>query len=151
MTKEKLEALLEQEYFHLQRQVEDFDKRMLTIKAWSITFSFAAIGAAYSVQQPLVLLVASGSAFVFWMIEILWKTFQYAHYKRIHQIEDYYKGAETEINPLQIGKTWSKSFRTRRLKNFLRILFWPHVYLPHIIVVIAGLILYYLETASSNG
>lgn len=40
-------ALLKEEYFHLQRTVEDLDQRILTIKAWSVTTSMAGIAASF--------------------------------------------------------------------------------------------------------
>ncbi len=135
---------LEKEYFHLQTLIEDFDKRAITIKAWSITFSFAGIGSAFAVDAPIVILVAGLSALTFWIIETLWKTFQNAHYRRVRQIEDYFKGRISKITPFQIGKTWSAEYREARLKTFVRAFFWPHVYLPHLVVVILSLLIYLL-------
>lgn len=42
---------LKEEYFHTQKVFEEFDSKALTIKAWSITFSMAAMGASYLLQQ----------------------------------------------------------------------------------------------------
>ena len=36
---DKIAAHLAQEYLFLQKVIEDFDARALTIKAWSVTFS----------------------------------------------------------------------------------------------------------------
>jgi len=48
MDEDKTNALLAQEYLQLQKTVEDFDARALTIKAWSVTFSAAGLGGAMS-------------------------------------------------------------------------------------------------------
>ena len=47
-------ALLKEEYLHLQKTVEDFDQRTLTIKAWSVTTSMAGIAASSKSQNRLL-------------------------------------------------------------------------------------------------
>lgn len=57
-----LRAELQAEYLHLQKVIEDFDGRALTIKAWSITFSLVALAGAFASHVTAVLLVSSISA-----------------------------------------------------------------------------------------
>lgn len=137
--------VLVQEYFQLQKIVEDFDRKALTIKAWSVTLSAAAIVAAYVEDAPTVLLVASGSALVFWLIEAVWKVNQQAFYKRIRQIENHFNGTYELSSPLQIATAWSAAWRERGRDRFaLRVMWWSHVALPHIVVAMAGLILFFI-------
>jgi hypothetical protein len=131
---------LRQEYFHLQNSVEDFDKRSLTIKSWSVTSSLAAIGFALKEERPVLLLVGSASALLFWVIEAIWKSYQQAHYPRIRAIEDFMRGgSSTELSSPSIMRSWSKSWRWN---SFIPIMVWGGVCLPHIAVVIVGLLLW---------
>jgi len=57
--------LLKAEYLHIQRVIEDFDGRAVTIKAWSISFSMVALAGSFASHTPAALLVASLSAFLF--------------------------------------------------------------------------------------
>jgi len=130
------------EYFQLQRIVEDFDARALTIKAWSVTLSAAGIVTAYAQLKPMILLVAAFSALVFWSVEALWKANQQAFYARIHAIETAVATGES-LSPLQIATSWSRAWRDNgRSRRALGIMAWPHVLLPHVLVAAAGLILY---------
>ena len=85
-------GLLAQEYLHLQKVIEDFDGKSLTIKAWSVSFSLVAIGSAFVSHSSVVLLIAGVSALLFWIIESFWKTFQFMHYTRSGQLEEYFRG-----------------------------------------------------------
>jgi hypothetical protein len=135
-------SFLKDEYLHLQKAIEDFDGRAVTIKAWSITFSLVAIVGAFASHAPAVLLVGSLTAALFWLIEGFWKTFQDAYYERAYQIEQYFAGAKRDLVPLQISKSWHQRWSKRGSTRLLRILSWPHVALPHAVVLIAGLGLY---------
>jgi len=128
---------LRQEYFHLQDTVESFDEKSLTIKAWSVTLSMAGIGAAFTAEVELLLLLSAGASMLFWLIDTSWKTFQQANYYRIREIENYMKGdiPEEEFNTPAITTAWSAGWRKT---NFLKIMFWHHVFLPHALVVIVG-------------
>lgn len=128
---------LRQEYFQLQQTVEDFDKRNLTIKTWSVTVSMAAVGAAITQKAPILLVLASGSALLFWIIEALWKSFQLAYYHRIRTIESYMRGGGPEdFTVPDINRAWSTGWRQYSMKT---IIWWPHVFLPHAIIVVFGL------------
>ena len=137
--------LLKDEYLHLQNVIEGFDGRAITIKAWSISFSLAALAGAFASHSPLVLLLSSLSTLLFWLIEGYWKTFQYAYYDRTGKIEKYFESGSNNIIPLQIGSSWYKRWKASGRKRLTRIMFWPHVALPHVIVFNIGVVLYFLK------
>ena len=127
---------LRQEYFNLQTTVESFDEKALTIKAWSVTLSMAGIGAAFVQEEAVLLLLSAGASLLFWLIEGSWKAFQQANYRRLRAIEDFMRGKGPEhFSSPDITGSWSVGWREQSL---LRILFWNHVFLPHAVVVVAG-------------
>ena len=138
------DLLLKDEYLHIQSVIESFDGRMLTIKAWSVSFSLAAFGGAFATHSAEVLLIASLSAAMFWLIEGFWNTFQYPHYNRSVKIEEYFSGRHEDLPPMQIGSSWQVQWRRGGRKRLLRIMTWPHVYLPHGVVFLLGILLYCL-------
>jgi hypothetical protein len=134
--------LLLAEYLHVQKVVEDFDAKSLTIKAWSVTLSAAGLVAAYTEDQPIVLLIAGFSALAFWLVEALWKTNQQAFYPRIRAIEAAFREG-SEIPPLQIATSWSASWHAAWGAGLpYRVFRWPHVFLPHLPVALAAFGLY---------
>jgi hypothetical protein len=137
--------LLKEEYFHLQKTLEDFDAKSLTIKSWSVTLSMAGVGVAYLEGKAVILLMAALSGLLFWIVEALWKTFQYAFYDRIYEIEKYYAGELQEISAPRIAHSWSKSWHAGGTKRVFRIMQWPHVWLPHGIVFGGGMTLYLIH------
>lgn len=132
---------LRQEYFHLQETVESFDEKALTIKAWSVTLSMAGIGAAFTAKVSLLLLLSSVASLLFWLVEGSWKTFQQANYYRLRKIEDYMQGkiSADDFRMPDITGGWSVGWKNVKL---LEIMLWPHVFLPHAIVVVAGITLW---------
>src|SRR5262245_33643587 len=119
-------TLLTQEYFHLQKTVEDFDLRAVTIKAWSVTASMVVMSAAFAQKAPLLFLLSSVASLMFWLIEARWKEFQQCYYPRIKAIEatlseDPPKVAE--LKPLQIYASWSRAFYDFTLRKFFRTVF----------------------------
>jgi hypothetical protein len=147
MTDEQRDLFLKEEYFQLQKSIEEFDGRALTIKAWSVTFSMVAIVGAFAGRAPAVLLVAAFGSCVFWLIECMWKTFQYAFYERINAIEDYFGGKGPAPVPLQIGRAWYERWTTLGAKKHFQIMTWPRVALPHALIAVIGLILFVLLSA----
>lgn len=142
-------ALLVQEYLQLQKTVEDFDSRALTIKAWSVTFSAAGLGLAYQQGNPTLLLVAAGSALVFWVVEAVWKSHQRAYYPRIAAIEEHFRAISSGgLPPLQILASWRGAYGKGRFAETtaigrLAVPFFGGVLLPHVIVAAAGIYLYF--------
>lgn len=146
---EKIADLLLAEYFQIQKVVEDFDAKALTIKAWSVTLSATGIVAGYVEANSMVLVVASVSALIFWLIEALWKVAQQAYYPRIRAIEKAFEDKDFNLAPIQIASSWSKAwYAGRRDRLLFRVALWPHVWLPHIPVAACGFSLFWLAPPS---
>ena len=149
MNENELRAALQAEYLHLQKVIEDFDGRALTIKAWSITFSLAAVGGAFASRAPGMFLVSCVSALLFWFIEAHWKAFQYAYHERSSQIEAYFRGERALDAAFQIGSSWFRAWRTEGPGTLGRVMLWPHVALPHAAVAVIALALFVLASTGS--
>lgn len=137
--------LLKEEYLQLQKIVEEFDGKALTIKAWSVTFSSAAILTAYIQKAPIVILIAAISSLLFWLIEAFWKVNQNSFYDRIYEIENHFKDSKKNpIQPFSIASTWRKSWISKKRDRYVfKVLAWPHVFLPHAFISISGILLYF--------
>jgi hypothetical protein len=138
MNDDQRNDLLKGEYIQLHRAIEEFDGRPLTIKAWSVSFSLAALVGAFISHSPAILLVSSLSACLFWFIECTWKTFQYAFYARMNEIENFYAGKAEQPAPFQIGRSWYDRWSQLGRVKMCRMLCWPHVALPHAVVAALG-------------
>lgn len=144
MDERELNDRLQAEYLHLQKVVEDFDGRVVTIKAWSVSFSLVAFLGAFAAHSDGALLVASATAFLFWFLEAYWKQFQFVYYRRCDQIEAHFRGESSLLHPFQIAVSWQEHYRRRKVLKLLRTMFWPNVCLPHAAIFLVGLILFYL-------
>ena len=143
MTESKVDMeLLEKEYFHINSEIERFDSKSLTIKAWSVSLAGTIAGSSAFTENKVVILFAAVVSLMFWVIDGAWKTFQYANYRRINQIESFMRGDSTPITNLQITYSWRKSYRDGGKKHLLRIMFWHHIILPHGAMFILLLLLY---------
>lgn len=137
-------SLLKDEYVLLQNFYEEFDRRLLTIKGWSVTVALGAIGVGFY-QSEYLWLFAVGASIAFWLLEALWKSFQYMHAQRIAVLEKAFSKGEFEnIKPLQIYNSW---FEVQD-KYGLRI--WRHfgmgiVALPHLLTFVIGILLFVLQ------
>lgn len=136
--KEKRISQFKEEYLQLHTVVDSFDTKTLTIKAWSVTVGMSGIGGAFISHTPVLLLLASFSAFVFWLLEYYWKSFQYPHFIRVDDIEDYISGNRDSLEPMQIGKSWESNYRLGGAKRFFTIFKWSNVMIPHIYVLLCG-------------
>lgn len=129
---------LAQEYLLIQKIIEDYDGKALTAKAWSVTFSAVAIGLSYDKQQLAILIVSIISSLAFWLVESLIKVNQLSYYDRASAIEQHFAGNSPQ-HPFQILKSWHDSFnKNGKYKYILRVIFWPHVFMPHLAVAIIG-------------
>jgi len=138
MDPSQLEPALQTEYLHLQKTIEDFDAKAMTIKAWSVTFSFSVIVGAFASHAPAVLLVAAVSALLFWFLETMWKAFQLGYYERAAAIEAHFRGEAPLRAAHQIGASWMQRWRRTSWPEIARMASWPHVALPHAVVVLVG-------------
>jgi len=142
MNDDPLRSALQAEYLHLQKAVEDMDARAVTIKAWSISFSLAAVAGAFASKALDVLLLACASAVLFWWLEARWKTFQDAYYARIDAIERHFRGEQALPSALQIRASWYESWNGGSRKRLWQIMSWPHVAVPHAPIAAIALLLY---------
>lgn len=140
-------GLIKEEYFFLQSQIEEFDKKALQIKQWSVTIALAGIGTAYWKAVPELLLLSAFSALAFWLLEAQWKSFQQAHRGRVDLIERFMQVPGQEIVPLQISVSWAHQYNhvfKEQWSEFSRIAFWRAVIVPHLLIAGAGIGLYVL-------
>jgi len=144
MDQAQLTDALRTEYLHLQKTVEDFDSKALTIKAWSVTFSLAVLVGAFTSHSKLVMLVAAIASALFWFLEILWKSFQLGYYSRIKAIEAHFRGASDQIAPHQICGSWMARWRKTTWGEIFAMPSWPHIALPHCAVLLGGVGLFVL-------
>lgn len=121
MKKDVKLSMIKDEYVCLQKVVDSFDTKSLTIKTWCVTSSMAGIGAAFISHTPFLLLLASGSAVLFLIMEFYLKSFQLNHFARIQQIESFFSGEIQEIIPLQTTRSWRKEYADKRFHDLKKI------------------------------
>lgn len=138
-----IDPALQAEYYHLQKTIEDFDGRALTIKAWSVTFGLASLVSAFASKGQLVFLIASAGALMFWLLEAFWKSFQLGYYERVEQIEAHFRGEQDLASAHQISAVWQAWWNSESWWVLARVGVWPHVALPHAFVWLAGLGCYF--------
>jgi hypothetical protein len=131
------------EYYHLQKTIEDFDSRALTIKAWSVTFGLVALVGAFASKAQIAFLFAAAGAAMFWLLESFWKSFQLGYYERVEQLESHFRGEVQLTVPHQITATWQEWWESQSWWVLGRTAVWVHVALPHAFVVVAGLACYF--------
>lgn len=144
MTEDQLNSALQAEYLHIQKTIEDFDTRALTIKAWSITFGLVAITGAFVSNACVAFLISAISAAIFWILEIQWKLFQICYYERSDLIEAHFAGGDAVEEPFQISSAWLRRWQALRTADIFVVARMPHVALPHLIVIVMGVLLFIL-------
>lgn len=145
MTEDQLTTALQAEYLHIQKTIEDFDSRALTIKAWSVTFGLVAIAGAFASHSSIPFLISAASALIFYMLEIQWKIFQISYYDRSKQIEAHFRGEARVEHPFQINTAWYSTWSVIRYSDIPRVARWPHVFLPHVVVMALGALLFIMS------
>ncbi|GAA1968605.1 hypothetical protein [Microbacterium deminutum] len=165
---DRLHDDLRSEYFVIVGIVEGFDQRLLTIKSWGVTFALATLGFGFQQGHYGLFLVAAAAALAFWLIEGSVKRHQMRYYPRMGDIEVISFQLWSENTPsgpassplidwgfftapprLRGGKSKGDPRRPSPWKDIndqpgaIRwVLLWPHVALPHAIVVAVGLALF---------
>lgn len=138
---ENLHDDLRVEYQILQGHYEQFDARALTIKSWSAPLLAGGIGLGFSKDSMATILAAIFTALVLWILEAIWKKFQYCYTDRIKLIEFWFSGQHSEeIVPFQIYTAWDEAWERyfRHPSALLPILRQPFVYLPYLPISIFG-------------
>jgi hypothetical protein len=60
-------------------------------------------------------------------------------------------GKASDLRPLAVGLTWSAAFKAKGGSyRTWRIMLWPHVALPHVVVMLAGIGLLLISTVSDD-
>jgi hypothetical protein len=139
MDQQQLSTALETEYLHLQKTIEDFDGKAITIKAWSVTFGLTVLVGAFASHTSLVFLLAGIGSILFWFLETMWKAFQLGYYQRTEQIESHFRGEIKLKAPYQIGTAWMEKWNNTPWSEVAQMALWPHIALPHAVVVVLGL------------
>lgn len=154
------EALL-REYYEILKIVGEFDARIMTVKGWGVTLGLAALAWGFQYHHYGLFLVAALSGLGFWIIEGTIKRHQMRHYLRMREIEvlqyerNAGEGAKAFSSP-RIDSSWSYAGASYEGKesstdhpisaqgprrSYRLAWFFPHVFLPHLITVGAGLVL----------
>ncbi|RME08039.1 MAG: hypothetical protein D6816_05970 [Bacteroidetes bacterium] len=157
------ESLLS-EYYEIFHTVNEYDKQLMTVKGWGVTLSLAALAWGFQYAHFGLFLVAALSGLGFWLIEGTMKRHQMRYYLRMREIEVLrYESASDDLSKYQsspridsswsyAGKLYSKhngyNYKPEAMKGPNRAYqlawFFPHVFLPHAVSVVAGLLLLYL-------
>lgn len=139
-------SLIKDEYLLLQKFYEDSDQKLLTLKGVSVTISFGLIGTAFY-QSEYLWLFASLTSLMFWLLETLWKSFQYLHAYRISKIEQALRDNTIgQIIPFQIYTSWFSAYKESGL-NYWKNFFLTSIYLPHLLSLLLGFILFISKKA----
>ena len=96
----------EKEYYVLFDTVNEFDRRLITVKGWSVTLSLAAMAGAFQFHHKGMLLVAILSSVGFWILDGLMKRYQSRYYVRMREIEVLAARGEPLRSPL-IDWSWT--------------------------------------------
>lgn len=144
MKSESKVAYLKDEYLLLQKFYEDYDARVITIKGWSATIGMAAVGLGFH-QSHFLWLFAAGASVVFWVLEALWKSFQYMYAPRIKLLEAAFLEDEFEsVAPFQVYSSWFEHFQDNGFQ-LPRNMFLGLVAFPHAVTLVASLGLFAVE------
>lgn len=155
------ESIIE-EYYEIFHVVNDFDRRLMTVKGWGVTLSLAALAWGFQYQHYGLFLVSAMSGVTFWLIEGTMKRHQMRYYLRMREIEvlqfekspddaknfsspriDYSWTIAATVYSRGRGSPFPSSAEEKRISYLLAWLF-PHVLLPHIVSIIAGVVLFFL-------
>jgi len=144
MKEEILANLLKDEYIMLQQFYEDIDGKGLNIKGWSITVTIATFGAALIYDKKEAYLISIAAVLLFWYLEAYWRGLSYFFAQRIKEIEAGFQGEGwKELSPLQVYSVWSREFDKTGGKT-LRYMFKTSTLLPHLIIIVAAIDLYFI-------
>ncbi len=147
-TESELISLLTREYMYLQQTIESFDAKALHIKEWGTGIAVAIIAFSLQLRNRWITSLAAINALCFWIIELIWKLFQWAYMDRVLKIETYFRDLDAvkEIAPLQITHSWYSQWCGEDFLNmcpltrdtfriFIKKLFDFNVMLPYVIII----------------
>lgn len=162
----KNDEFLKEEYFKLQDQYEDYDRRALQIKGWIGAGSLAGVALGLDSETSangLTWILIACISICFWYLESVWKLFQYALADRIRIIEAHFRNDQEILiknpDPLQIYNWWFRTyqsdepiypyeekFRPQTKKHrLLAAARQSFVHLPYSLIVIICILLFILQ------
>jgi hypothetical protein len=100
------------EYYEVFHAVDEFNKRLITVKGWGVTLSLAALAWGSQYAHYGLFLVAALSGLTFWLVEGTMKRHQMRYYLRMREIEvlQYERNADEKARTLsspRIDSSWS--------------------------------------------
>ena len=139
------------EYSDLVTVISNFDKNLLIIKGWSVTFGLATIALGFKEKARGMFITAAIAAICFWILDAETKWHQTNYYLRMNQIELECQSKGIETCP-KIDWAWRESASQStpfvkskgptvdniEIRNRLIWYVYPHVFLPHVIVLLIG-------------
>jgi hypothetical protein len=134
---------LRAEYAILQTNYEAIDGRVISMKGWLVPLLSAGLGLGIR-DHSVALLLATGLACIcVWVLEGIWKNFQWCYTDRISLLESVFRN-ETDssaIAPFQVHSSWVKSYPEYRSRARLwRTMKRPFVCIPYLPVLVACLV-----------
>jgi hypothetical protein len=134
---------LRAKYILIQVQYEAFGPRALSLKGLATPLLGAGLAVGFKEDSLPVLLATILVALSLWLLEAMWKSFQYCLADRIKTLEAWYRGEiNAEIPPFQIFTAWGEVWRRHyhRASSLVPILKQPFVYLPYVPMIIFGVL-----------
>ena len=132
---------LKVEYTTLQSQYEAFDGRALLIKSWSAPLLAGGVGLGAEKHSVALIVTLIGASLCLWILEAIWKTFQYCYTDRIKLIEAWFREPPSqEVAPFQIFTAWVELWHRyyRNPKSWIPIVLQPFVWIPYLPIVAMG-------------
>jgi hypothetical protein len=130
---------LRAEYLLIQGQYEAFDQRALSLKALATPLLGAGLAVGLKDASPAILLASALVAGSLWLLEAIWKSFQYCFTDRIKRLEAWHRGeGDPDLPPFQIFSSWNEVWTRhyRFPKNLRPILRQPFVFLPYLPMIV---------------
>jgi hypothetical protein len=137
-----MEENLRSEYLMLQSQYEAFDARALTIKSWAAPLLLGGVALGVAENSLAVEMATIVAALSLWVLEGIWKNFQYCYIERIRLIENFFAGHEPaeNIKAFQSFKSWGIEWSRHyhELGALISRMKQPFVFLPYLPVVLSA-------------
>lgn len=136
---------LKAEYLLIQGQYETFDQRALSMKALATPLLGAGIAFGLKEHSHAMLLATALVAASLWILEAIWKGFQYSLTERIRLLEAWFRGDTTvdgrrdvreDEAPFQIYTAWSDIHPRDRFWYIVTRMGAPFVALPYVVVIV---------------
>jgi hypothetical protein len=134
--------LLREEYSLVERFIDGMDQRALTLKAWSVTVGVAGIAYGLTSDRHEILLLAAFATVMLWLVEALGRSFQGVYIVRAREIERAIADHSLVTETPGITAAWRRIWRPRAYGRYVAIMGWPHVFLPHVLIIGTAVCLY---------